>query len=230
MSLFDGLTNAGTALGAGSLWAPIGMTAGALTNLANSYINYRNYQLQKDQFNYQRNIQQNIFQREDNSIQRRTQDLIAAGLSPVLAAGSGASAGNVVSTKAPQLEQFQNPVTDVMNVMALLKMKQDISMSEAQVDLIKAQAEKTNVESDTNKWNLDFYKESGQPTNSSGLVKDIIQGLGAVKSNQVKNAENAIKSKLPMSENPNHIDKGGFWQKLDWFLTPQGEKNKLKGR
>ncbi len=60
------------------------------------------FQFQKDSylnnFNYQKALQQQIFAREDNSIQRRAADLQSAGLSKTLAAGSGAGAGSVVST------------------------------------------------------------------------------------------------------------------------------------
>lgn len=61
-----------------------------------------NYQLQKDELAYQKDLQKIMFAREDNAVQRRVFDLKAAGLSPTLAAGSAASAGSVVSTTAPQ--------------------------------------------------------------------------------------------------------------------------------
>ncbi len=61
-----------------------------------------NYKLQKDELAYQKDLQKIMFAREDNAVQRRVNDLKAAGLSPTLAAGSAASAGSVVSTTAPQ--------------------------------------------------------------------------------------------------------------------------------
>lgn len=59
-------------------------------------LGYNIYTNKRD-FDYQKALQQQFFEREDTAIQRRMADLKAAGLNPNIAAGSPAGAGAVVS-------------------------------------------------------------------------------------------------------------------------------------
>lgn len=70
------------------------------TNQANKDIANQNLQFQNENLQYQKDLQKQIFAREDNAVQRRVDDLVAAGLSPTLAAGSAANAGQAIETQA----------------------------------------------------------------------------------------------------------------------------------
>ena len=91
-------------------------------------------------YNYQKNLQKKLFAREDNSIWRRVQDLKRAGMSPVLAAGQGASAGPAISTKPPQSDLADK-------VMQAVMMKQNIAQSDAQIELLKQQKDTSSKQS-----------------------------------------------------------------------------------
>lgn len=72
-------------------------TIAGIGGFASSLFNtgYDIWSSQRD-FDYQKSLQNEIFAREDNSVQRRVEDLKKAGLNVNLAAGSGAGAGSVV--------------------------------------------------------------------------------------------------------------------------------------
>ncbi len=70
-----------------------------------------NYQAQVANLDYQKNLQKQIFQREDNAVQRRASDLQKAGLSKTLAAGDSAGAGTAINTTAPQLSMVDKVAT-----------------------------------------------------------------------------------------------------------------------
>ena len=62
-------------------------------NKINKEIADQNLQFQKDNLEYQKELQQQIFEREDTAYQRKVNDLIAAGINPAVAAsGSGSPA------------------------------------------------------------------------------------------------------------------------------------------
>ena len=75
--------------------------AGAFGAISNGIQNQANLRYQTENLDYQKALQQKIFEREDTAIQRRKRDLEAAGFNPYIAMnGNGSGSGAVVSTSS----------------------------------------------------------------------------------------------------------------------------------
>lgn len=133
MNILGGLVNAGSTI------------AGTVDSIKT---NQKNFDLQKENLAYQKDLQNKIFEREDNAVQRRVNDLVKAGLSPTLAAGSSAGVGSVVSTSAPQKRSNLEALTALASVKTLLAQQQ-----RAQTEADIARANLKQIEMDNN-----YYK------------------------------------------------------------------------
>ena len=139
------------------------------TNAANNEIAKQNLAFQKENLEYQKSLQQQIFEREDTAYQRKVNDLIAAGINPAVAAtGSGSNAGSVVSTQAPHNDmKYQAPQFNLGSVIDTFKSLKQIESIEEQTNVAKQQADylsslKKKADSETVKIGLEngFFTKS----------------------------------------------------------------------
>ncbi len=128
--------------------AVTGAVGGLLTGVSANRISRDNLQLQKDTLEYQKGIQQQMFDREDSSVQRRVADLKQAGISPVLAAGQGARAGAPINVTAPQRSEtgMQALGKGLSGVLENIGALRDISKTLAETALTNAKEKESTQE------------------------------------------------------------------------------------
>lgn len=183
MSLFDDILKGVTGFG--------GLGLGIVQDKLNYDIGMKNYQLQQEQLAYQKGVQQTTWNREDSAVQRRVADLRAAGLNPVLAAGSAAGTSAPIQVTSPRREAVNiSSGLDKANVaLAVMSALSDISRTRAQNKLLDMQANKTALESEgvlLDNWRSahdnEYYAKYGIPSSGAGITKDILNAFEAIKS------------------------------------------------
>ena len=136
-----------------------------------------NYREMRKMNKWQRRKYEESLGREDTAVQRRAADLRAAGLSPVLAAGQGASTMAPISLNAPKMDV--NPSELAAAAMTMMSQEAEISKTKEQEKLAAAQKRVADYEAAETAWNLQLAKEGGIPTTQRGKVADIVYGVNA---------------------------------------------------
>jgi len=117
MGIFDGL---------------LGGVIGGVTDLLN-------FSEQKKQNAWEREAQETTWEREDNAVQRRAADMKAAGINPLLAAGSAAQASGPINIGAPQMGS--KGIEGALAGMSMMKMKADVSKTAADTQVSRINAD-----------------------------------------------------------------------------------------
>lgn len=116
---------------AGNVMNPVGA-------VADIGLGFLNYNRQKENLAYQKDMQQQAWAREDIATKRRVEDLKAAGLSPTLAAGSAAQSSGPIQTHAPQYDGG-SVQQKAMDFLQQSQMRANIAQTQAQSALLDAQ-------------------------------------------------------------------------------------------
>lgn len=123
------------------------LVTGAFTNYTNKKIADQNLAFERENLEYQKELQNKIFDREDTAYQRTVNDMRSAGINPLTMKGTN-GAGQAIQTTAPQNKHVADPVSfnNAMNtISSLSSVITDNEQKKAQTNLINAQKDEQEV-------------------------------------------------------------------------------------
>nr|WAE43500.1 MAG: DNA pilot protein [Microviridae sp.] len=173
----------------------IGLIGGIAQDVTNKNITDQNYKGQQEQLAWEKDMQNKSWAREDNAVQRRTADLKAAGINPILAAGGAAQSSGPINVTAPQhaAVSMNTGIDKAAIALSMMSQNADIARTTAQTNLTNMQT--AGVAKDN--WRLDhdnaFYDRTGLPSSASGLPRNIGAALDAFKGHKVPTDVDVLK-------------------------------------
>lgn len=150
---------------------PVLAGVGAATDIFAGIGNYNN---QKKQLEYQKQVQQTTWDREDNAVQRKASDLEAAGMSKTLAAGGSAQTSAPINVTAPQANF--NASTKADNLISSMKQSAEIHRTKAENKLIDQNVRNAQLQNEILTHDFKKMKDLGLSTKSSGMTRQLAEG------------------------------------------------------
>lgn len=162
---------------------------GLISGISNAIIGAKQLKLQREQFAYQKELNNTMMQREDNAVQRRAADMAEAGINKNLAAGQPASAGPMSvgqpvgqdggSIMAKGFEQLgQVPMQAFGLGMQMSKSFAEIDHMSAQADNQDAQAKLADAKAVTEAKQQGLISAKEAETWANKNLLDVETGIG----------------------------------------------------
>lgn len=219
-------------------WLPIAIGVSAATSLGTSIAGMKlgsdqasdNLAFQKQNLQYQQGLQNRIFEREDNAVQRRAADLESAGLSKTLAAGSPAGAGQVIKTDAPQDTKADKMAQGLQQLGQLGNLAQtfaNIDALQAQKLNANSQAYLTSQKARIVKHDADIWDKRKVPSTTNGSIRtlnDVISMIKGIVIGRGKPGEPTVVKKDEYGKRPMF----DFTSPMDYFRFLEEQKKKKR--